>query len=117
MGWRGRVAFPPPGVHPGVVSCYYYGAGCPSRLSRDTMYMCMHMRMQGVRDEWRAHAHVPMSICMHMHMQGVRDEWRAQLAGVEAEVSRLGLAKAEQSHVDRALDEKVCACACACACA
>ena len=61
--------------------------------------------MQGVRDEWRAHAHVPMSMCMHMHMQGVRDEWRAQLAGVEAEVSRLGLAKAEQSHVDRALDE------------
>ena len=67
------------------------------------MYMCMHMRMQGVRDGWRAHAYVPMNMCMHMHMQGVRDEWRAQLAGAEAEVSRLGLAKAEQSHVDRAL--------------
>ena len=59
----------------------------------------------------------PVYMCMHMHMQGVRNEWRAQLAGVEAEVSRLGLAKAEQSHVDRALDEKVCACAYACACA
>jgi len=81
------------------------------------MYMCMHTRMQGVCVEWWAHAHVPMSMCMHMHVQGVHDEWRAQLAGVEAEVSRLGLAKAEQSHVDRALDEKVCACACACACA
>ena len=41
------------------------------------MYMRMHTRMQGVRDEWRAHAHVHMNMCMHMHMQGVRDEWRA----------------------------------------
>ena len=46
-------------------------------------------------DGWRAHAHVPMNMCMHMHMQGVRDEWRVHVHvpmsmwGGEAEV-RMG---------------------------
>ena len=102
----GEGSLPPPvGPPRGGFVLLLWGRVSLEGRSRDAMYMCMHTRMQGVCVEWWAHAHVPMSMCMHMHVQGVHDEWRAQLAGVEAEVTRLGLAKAEQSHVDRALDE------------
>ena len=40
-------------------------------------------------------------------LRQARQEWRAQLSGVEEEVNRLASSKADISHVDAALDDKV----------